>query len=131
VTTDLENSATGEARKQDSVTGALERHKGEAAEREAHNLVNSVATIAMKSATGKYGQAVSEDAEKVAEPESLEDVVDTAEGLDESVTTETQKPMKRKVANATDEIMRTMNDLTDTYEKFCKYVFFMNDMGQY
>jgi hypothetical protein len=69
--------------------------------------------------------------EKLAEPESLEDVVDTAEGLDDSVTTETQKPMKRKVANATDEIMRTMNDLTDTYEKFCKYVFFMNDMGQY
>jgi hypothetical protein len=131
VTTDLENSATAGHGKQDSVTGTSERHKGEAAEREAHNLVNSVATIAMKSATSKYGQAVSEDAEKVAEPESLEDVVDTAEGLDDSVTTETQKPMKRKVANATDEIMRTMNDLTDTYEKFCKYVFFMNDMGQY
>ncbi|KAF4181424.1 hypothetical protein CNMCM7927_000660 [Aspergillus lentulus] len=119
VTTDLENSATGAHSKQGSVSGTSERHKGEAAEREAHNLVNSVATIAMKSATSKYGQAVSEDAEKVAEPESLEDVVDTAEGLDESVTTETQKPMKRKVANATDEIMRTMNDITDTYEKFC------------
>jgi hypothetical protein len=119
VTTDLENSANGEPRKQDSVTGVSERHKGEAAEREAHNLVNSVATIAMKSATGKYGQAVSEDADKVAEPESLEDVVNTADVLDESVTTETQKPMKRKVANATDEIMRTMNELTDTYEKFC------------
>jgi hypothetical protein len=131
VTTDLENSANGEPRKQDSVTGVSERHKGEAAEREAHNLVNSVATIAMKSATGKYGQAVSEDADKVAEPESLEDVVNTADVLDESVTTETQKPMKRKVANATDEIMRTMNELTDTYEKFCKYVFFMNEMGQY
>jgi hypothetical protein len=130
VSTDLENSATAGHGKQGSVTGASERHKGEAAEREAHNLVNSVATIAMKSATSKYGQAVSEDAEKVAEPESLEDVVDTAEGLDDSVTTETQKPMKRKVANTTDEIMRTMNDLTDTYEKFCKYVFFMNDMGQ-
>ncbi|GIJ86668.1 hypothetical protein Asppvi_005560 [Aspergillus pseudoviridinutans] len=114
-----ENSATGEPRKQDSITGTSERHKGEAAEREAHNLVNSVATISMKSATGKYGQAVSEDAEKVAEPESLEDVVDAADALDESVTAEAQKPMKKKVASATDEIMRTMNDLTDIYEKFC------------
>ncbi|KAF7131114.1 hypothetical protein CNMCM5793_004101 [Aspergillus hiratsukae] len=117
--TDLENSATGEPRKQDSVTGAQERHKGEAAEREAHNLVNSVATIAMKSATGKYGQTVPEDVEKVAEPESIEDVVDAADALDESVTAETQKPMKRKIANATDQTMRMMNDLTDTYEKFC------------
>ncbi|KAF7182921.1 hypothetical protein CNMCM7691_002665 [Aspergillus felis] len=117
--TGSENPADGEPRKQDSITGTSERHKGEAAEREAHNLVNSVATIAMKSATSKYGQAVSEDAEKVAEPESLEDVVDTADALDESVTAETQKPMKRKVASATDEIMRTMNGLTDIYEKFC------------
>jgi hypothetical protein len=127
--TDTEDAATAEPRKQDSVTGISERHKGEAAEREAHNLVNTVATIAMKSATSKYGQAVSEDAEKVTEPESLEDVVDTADALDESVTAETQKPMKRKVASATDEIMRTMNDITDTYEKFCKYVLFTSSTG--
>lgn len=120
--TDLENSTPGDPRTQDSIIWTSERHKGEAAEREAQNLVNNVATIAMKSATGKYGQAVPEDAEEVAEPESLADVVDAAEGLDESVTAESQKPMKRKVANATDEIMRTMNDITDTYEKFCKYV---------
>ncbi|KAM0094680.1 hypothetical protein ACP6JD_001950 [Aspergillus fumigatus] len=117
--TDLENSTPGDPRTQDSIIGTSERHKGEAAELEAQNLVNNVATIAMTSATGKYGQAVPEDAEEVAEPESLADVVDAAEGLDESVTAESQKPMKRKVANATDEIMRTMNDITDTYEKFC------------
>jgi hypothetical protein len=76
----------------------------------------------MKSATGKYGQTVPEDAEKVAEPESLEDVVDAADVLDESATAETQKPMKRKIATATDQMMRTMNDVTDIYEKFCKYV---------
>lgn len=111
------------------MTGSPERHKGEAAEREAYDLVNSVATIAMKSATGKYGQAVPEDAEKVAEPESLEDVVDAADALDEGVTAETQKPTKRKIANATDQMMRMMNDLTDTYEKFCKYVFFATSIG--
>ncbi|RHZ66717.1 uncharacterized protein CDV56_103492 [Aspergillus thermomutatus] len=116
---DLEDLATGEPRKQDSATETSERHKGEADEQEAHNLVNRVATIAMKSATGKYGQAVPEDAVKVAEPESLEDVADATETLGESVAEATQQPIKRKVANATDQMMRMMSDLTDTYEKFC------------
>lgn len=42
----------------DSITGAPERYKGEAAEQEARNLVNSVAGVAMESAAGKYGQGV-------------------------------------------------------------------------
>ncbi|EAW12397.1 uncharacterized protein ACLA_063660 [Aspergillus clavatus NRRL 1] len=101
----------------DSVTGVPERYKGEAAEREAQNLVNSVATIAVQSASGKYGQAVPEDAEKVDEPESIEDVVDAAAAAD-AAEDKTQKPMKKKVARGTDQAMRAISNITDVYEKF-------------
>lgn len=41
----------------DSMTGAPEKHKGEAVEQEANNFVSGVATIALSSATGKHEAA--------------------------------------------------------------------------
>ena len=40
----------------DSATGAPENHKGEATEAEAHNFVNTVASVALASAAGKHPQ---------------------------------------------------------------------------
>src|SRR3954466_9267285 len=40
----------------DSATGAPENYKGEAVEQEANNFVNSIAAVALSSATGKHPQ---------------------------------------------------------------------------
>lgn len=108
---------------QDSLTHAPEAHKGEAAELEAKNLIDSVAKVALESAAGKYGQAVvEEEPEEIQPPEALPRVdsntPDTpTEGAPDD---KTKKPIKKKVSHATDQAMRVLSDITDVYEKFCK-----------
>lgn len=63
----------GESASHDSVTGAPERHKGEAAEREAQQLVNSLASVAVQGAAGKFGQGES-DSESPTEASSVQDL---------------------------------------------------------
>ncbi|CAP80880.1 Pc12g12530 [Penicillium rubens Wisconsin 54-1255] len=110
----------GEVQSEDSLTGAPENHKGEAAEQEAKNLVDSFATVAMESAAAKYGQTVPEDApDRPALIESLE-AAEAAAGTPtgDSPEDKTKKPMKKKVSHATDNVMRVLSDITDIYEKF-------------
>lgn len=112
----------GEVQSEDSLTGAPENHKGEAAEQEAKNLVDSFATVAMESAAAKYGQTVPEDApDRPALIESLE-AAEAAAGTPTGDPPEdkTKKPMKKKVSHATDNVMRVLSDITDIYEKFAK-----------
>ncbi|KAJ6188173.1 hypothetical protein N7519_003081 [Penicillium mononematosum] len=110
----------GEVQSEDSLTGAPENHKGEAAEQEAKNLVDSFATVAMESAAAKYGQTVPEDApDRPALIESLEAAEATAgTPTGDSPEDKTKKPMKKKVSHATDNVMRILSDITDIYEKF-------------
>ena len=123
--TDVPNGSSptgGQFQSEDSLTGAPENHKGEAAEQEAKNLVDSFATVAMESAAAKYGQTVSEDApDKPALIESLE-ATEAAAGTPtgDSPEDKTKKPMKKKVSHATDNVMRILSDITDIYEKFAK-----------
>lgn len=112
----------GQVQSEDSLTGAPENHKGEAAEQEAKNLVDSFATVAMESASARYGQTVSEDAsDRHALIESTE-AADAAAGTStvDSPEDKTKKPMKKKVSHATDKVMRILSDITDIYEKFAK-----------
>ena len=114
----------GESMSHDSITGAPERHKGEAAEQEANDLVNSVAKVAMESAAGKYGQGVTEDTAPETPPatDSMQVVpvtTDTPTG-DTPVEDKTKQPMKAKISKGTDQTMRVVSDITDIYEKFCK-----------
>ncbi|KAF9886740.1 hypothetical protein FE257_011117 [Aspergillus nanangensis] len=115
------NATVGEATSQDSVTGAPERYKGEAAEQEARNMVNNVANIAMESAAARYGQGIIPDDESTTS-EPVAGLITAAgeEGDPSSPTTEdkTKKPMKKKVAQATDKTMAIISDITDIYEKF-------------
>lgn len=107
---------------EDSLTGAPENHKGEAAEQEAKNMVDSFATVAMESAAAKYGQTVPEDApDRPALIESLE-AAEAAAGTPtgDSLEDKTKKPMKKKVSHAADNVMRILSDITDIYEKFAK-----------
>lgn len=120
---DANNTPVGDA-SQDSITHVPERYKGEAAEQEARNLVNSVANVAMESAAAKYGQGVSTEDPDAATEAFTEEVV--AQAVDEAAPDgavpqdKTKKPMKKKVATATDHVMRVISDITDIYEKFAK-----------
>ena len=119
---DRKDSTTGLPESHDSITGSPEEHKGEAAEQEAANLVNSVANIAMESAAGKYGQGITEDSvDDPDKPEPTEVLEITADAQTEDIPNDkTKKPMKRKVSHATDTTMRILSDITDIYEKFAK-----------
>jgi hypothetical protein len=115
-------SSSGQIESQDSLTGAPENHKGEAAEQEAKNFVDSFAAVAMESAAAKYGQTVTEE-----EPDrrAMIDGIEAAEAAAGTPTGDgpedkTKKPMKKKVSHATDQVMRILSDITDIYEKFAK-----------
>lgn len=106
----------------DSLTGAPESHKGEAAEQEAKHLVDSVAAMAVESAAAKYGQTVIEDSSEVpAAPEPLLAIEGAPDGQpDDSSEDKTKKPMRSKAAKGTDKAMRVISDITDVYEQFAK-----------
>ncbi|KAJ5583056.1 hypothetical protein N7535_001676 [Penicillium sp. DV-2018c] len=105
---------------EDSLTGAPESHKGEAAEQEAKNLVDSFAAVAMESAAAKYGQTVTEEG---PDRHAITDGIEATETPAETPTGDapedkTKKPMKKKVSHAADSVMRILSDITDIYEKF-------------
>lgn len=112
----------GQTEPQDSLTGAPEAYKGEAAELEAKNMIDSVAVIAMESAAAKYGQAVPQgDDESPIAPEAV-GVADASEDalLEDSPEDKTKKPVRNKVSRGTDKAMRAISDITDVYERFAK-----------
>ncbi|KAJ5129891.1 uncharacterized protein N7515_005930 [Penicillium bovifimosum] len=114
------NVTGAQTESEDSLTGAPENHKGEAAEQEAKNLVDSFAAVAMESAAAKYGQTVTEEG---PDRHAITDGIQAAETAAETPTGDapedkTKKPMKKKVAHATDSVLRILSDITDIYEKF-------------
>lgn len=112
----------------DSITGAPERYKGEAAEQEASNLVASIASVAVGSAAGKHDQGVPEDAPLEDDVPDVMDIVDrTADAQSAAngkVPTEshdkTRQPMKQSVMDSANFAMQVINDITDIYEKMGK-----------
>ncbi|KAJ5247810.1 hypothetical protein N7468_002793 [Penicillium chermesinum] len=112
--------AFGQPESHDSLTGVPEAHKGEAAEQEAKNLIDSVAKVALESAAARYGQTIpEEDQEEDREPESLAAIPTTTETPTEGASEDkTKQPIKKKVSHATDELMRILSDITDIYERF-------------
>ncbi|KAG0159370.1 hypothetical protein PDIDSM_6892 [Penicillium digitatum] len=109
----------------DSITGAPEKFKGEAAEQEASNLIASVASVAVGSAVGKHDQGVPDDAPLEDDvPDTMDIVANTANAQSAAhgkVPTDshdkTRQPMKQSVMDAANSLMQLIGDITDTYEK--------------
>lgn len=118
----VNSSSSGLPESHDSLTGAPENHKGEAAEQEASNLVDSVATMAMEGAAAKYGQTVVEDEPEVPAASQPLLVIEGAPGglPEDAPEDKTKKPMRSKAAKGTDKAMRVVSDITDIYEQFAK-----------
>jgi hypothetical protein len=112
----------------DSVTGAPEKYKGEAAEQEASNLIASVATVAVGSAAGKHDQGTPEDAPMESSvPDAMDIVSKTADAqaaaggeVPADTHDKTRQPMKETVLNGANLAMRVLSDIIDTYERFGK-----------
>ncbi|EAW09845.1 DUF3292 domain-containing protein [Aspergillus clavatus NRRL 1] len=108
-----------------SVTGAPEKFKGEAAEQEASNLIASVATVAVGSAAGKHDQGTPEDAPMESSvPDAMDMVSKTADAqaaaageVPADSHDKTRQPMRDTVLNAANQSMRVLSDVVDTYER--------------
>ncbi|KAL4779946.1 hypothetical protein BJX76DRAFT_364780 [Aspergillus varians] len=110
----------------DSITGAPEKFKGEAAEQEANNLISSVASVAVGSAAGKHDQATPEEAPMESDvPDAMDIVAKTADAqtaaggeVPSDTHDKTREPMRQTVLDGADQAMRVMSDVIDTWERF-------------
>ena len=115
----------------DSLTGAPEKHQGEAVEQEASNFVNSFASIALSSAVGKHPQGDPHGDEQGAS--SLEDTtpdptnvaVGAADAKEKSsggqpsaVHDKTKEPMSAAMWSKTRPVMHGIADISDGWERF-------------
>lgn len=112
-----------------SITGAPENFKGEAAEKEASNLMSSMASMAAGSVTGKHDQGTPRDAPiEDSAPDTMDVVSDAADAqasvhgeVPDKTHDKTRQPMKEVVFATAVQLMRGVNDIVDTYERFAKY----------
>lgn len=116
----------------DSLTGAPEKHKGEAVEQEAHNFVSSFAAIGLGAVTGKHpknkhheeGSALEKS---IPEPTSIglrttDAKGSTAGGIVATKHDKTKVPIETAAWEKARPIMRALADVADTWERFAKYV---------
>ncbi|KAK5680587.1 profilin, required for normal timing of actin polymerization in response to thermal stress [Elasticomyces elasticus] len=112
----------------DSATGAPEQHKGEAVEAEASNFVNTIAHVALASASGKHPQSepTNEDGDspnsRVPDPTSMAISASNARAsTGGGMTGEKDKakvPMETAVWNKMRPTMHALADVADTWERF-------------
>lgn len=115
----------------DSVTGAPEKHKGEAVEQEASNLVSGVASVALSSAAGRHDQGAPGD-DHVASKKldknapdptkmagSLADAASSASGgQPEASQDKTKQPMEQAIWTKMRPAMHVVGDIADGWERF-------------
>lgn len=114
----------------DSATGAPEKHKGEAAEQEASNFVNSFAHIALSSATGKHDQATpGGDPVDSSVPDPTDVAVSAADAKGSTSSgaapphhDKTKKPMEEAMWTKVRPVMHVVGDIADGWERLGKYV---------
>ncbi|KFA54417.1 hypothetical protein S40293_04327 [Stachybotrys chartarum IBT 40293] len=106
----------------DSITGAPEKHQGEAVELEARSFVNSISTLVMSTAVGKDPQADPQSENRTPDPTDL--TADVAEARDKTMGHETnvdhnrtKAPVSRAVWDKARPTMHMVADLVDTWER--------------
>lgn len=118
----------------DSLTGAPEKHQGEAVEQEASNFVNSITSIALSSASGKHPQGdphahegteggFTETDDGTLDPTnfatSAADAKDkTAGAVPNKAHDKTKQPMSAAMWSKTRPVMHAIADVSDAWERF-------------
>ena len=113
----------------DSVTGAPEKHQGEAVEQEASNFVASFAHIALSSATGKHEQGdPGSDPFGDSVPDPTRMAVEGAQAKDSTSGAsspvhhdKTKQPMEEAMWTKMRPIMHVVGEISDGWERFAKY----------
>lgn len=112
----------------DSATGAPENHKGEAVEAEASNFVNSIASVALSSASGKHPMDAPSQSEEGST--GLADLAPDPTALATSAATarhsvngggshdKTKVPVETAMWNKMRPIMHGLADVADGWERF-------------
>jgi hypothetical protein len=132
----LVNASTGGVQKPkagvlgstDTATGAPEKHKGEAAEQEASNFVNSIASVALASASGKHPQTEPAPgqggiSDSVPDPTAIALGASSAKtsaegGVAAPTHDKTKVPMETAMWSKMRPIMHALADVADTWERF-------------
>ena len=124
----VQSPAAGVLGSHDSVTGAPEKHQGEAVEQEAHNFVTGIGSIALSSAAGKHeqGDPESDPVDKsVPDPTRLasagaESQESAAGGSPTREHDKTKQPMEDAMWTKMRPIMHVIGDIADGWERFAK-----------
>ncbi|KAJ9610849.1 hypothetical protein H2200_005626 [Cladophialophora chaetospira] len=113
----------------DSVTGAPEKHKGEAVEQEASNLVSGIASVAISSAAGRHDQASPDEKggsktldEGMPDPTKLAtaaaDASSSAQGGEaDAAQDKTKQPMEAAVWKQVRPVMHAIGEVADMWER--------------
>ena len=110
----------------DSITGAPEKHQGEAVEQEASNFVAGIGTIAMSSATGKHEQGDPDTdplADSTPDPTNIAmtgaDAKASAQGAKPNAAHDkTKQPMEDAMWSKMRPVMHIVGDIADGWERF-------------
>ncbi|GKT70685.1 hypothetical protein ColTof4_03108 [Colletotrichum tofieldiae] len=119
----VKKPASGVLASDDSITGAPEKHAGEAVEQEAHSFVNSISSLIVSTAAGKHPQGDPHDDTAAPDPTNIvQDVVnakDKTGGDEPSVHHDkTKKPVHESVWVKARPVMHGIADFVDTWERF-------------
>ena len=116
----------------DSMTGAPEKHQGEAVEQEAHNFVSGLAAIGLSSATGKHpaNDTQSEGGvidSTVPDPSKMAahaaDAKDSTSGDSTVKHDKAKQPMEAAMWQKARPVMHIIANVADVWERLAKYVF--------
>ncbi|WKT45098.1 Protein of unknown function DUF3292 [Fusarium oxysporum f. sp. vasinfectum] len=119
----VKKPAAGVLASDDSVTGAPEKHKGEAVEQEAHSFVTSLSTIVVSTAAGKHPQTDPDDDSAAPDPTKLTEEATEArqKSVGENPHAEhnrAKKPVSNAVWDKARPTMHMIADFVDTWERF-------------
>ncbi|KAI9674199.1 MAG: hypothetical protein M1817_002017 [Caeruleum heppii] len=110
----------------DSMTGAAEKHQGEAVEQEAHNFVSSLAAIGLSSATGKHPANATQESggtidSSVPDPTDMAGRASEAKHATSGGTAKhdkTKQPMEEAMWSKARPVMHILADVADNWERF-------------
>jgi hypothetical protein len=125
----LQKPSAGVLGSPDSLTGASEKHEGEAVEQEASNLVSGIASVAISSAAGRHdqsnpgeGQGAGTGLDKAPDPTqmatSAADASASASGGDTGAHDKTKQPMEEAIWLKMRPVMHALGDISDGWERF-------------
>ncbi|MCJ1312668.1 hypothetical protein MMC25_006344 [Agyrium rufum] len=122
----VQTPAAGVLGSHDSMTGAPEKHQGEAVEQEASNFVSGIASVALSSATGKHEQGDPEsDPLNSAVPDPTNAAMVGADAKASSTGGQvsaqhdkTKQPMEEAMWVKMRPVMHIIGDIADGWERF-------------